>query len=507
MPQRILALEVDARELKAAVVETTFRDYRVVGFYRDPVAAGDGSLADQVRGFLQRHDIKASTVLSSLPGDLVTWRTFFLPFRDRKRLDQTVPFELETQVPFGLDEIVVDYHVLHRDAAGSTVLAAMVQRRDLQEHLEQLSTAGLDPKVVDLAPLATLNTLALLGNELPETFVYVGGTLQRSVVAFFRNRQLVGLRTIVAPAKAPDETAATAAGNGQPADRAERLDAVAAQIRWSLLAINGAPLDDGIPCIIGGEGVELDPLGERLTAALALSVRRLNDTPLRNVPAELRDVVAGFTAPLGLALREMTPNDALGVNFRRGEFAYHRGQDEIRRALARTGVLAALVMLLVVANTYMGYQQLASRLTLLQGQIRNVFTQTLPDVHRIVDEKSQLQTEIDAAQKRLQILAGIVPVGGVTAIDVMRTIATAIPEAVRIDTDEYVMEPESVRIKAKTDSFEAVETIKQNLISTHYFADVQVKDVKTAPDGKADFRLVLSLSKEGGGAGSPPGRP
>jgi len=507
MPQRILALEVDAHELKAAVLDTTFRDYRVVGFYREPVAAADGSLADHVRGFLQRHDIKANTVLSSLPGDLVTWRTFFLPFRDRKRLEQTIPFELETQVPFGLDEIIVDYHVLHRDRTGSTVLAAMVQRRDLQEHLEQLRAAGLDPKVVDLAPLATLNVLTLLGNQLPDTFVYVAGTLRRSVVALFRNRQLVGLRTIVGAAAEPEEVAVVAAGNGQPAGSAERLTALTAEIRWTLLAINGAPLDDGIPCILAGDGVELDQLGDRLAAAMAFAVRRLNDSPLRNVPAALREDVAGFAAPLGLALREVTPNEALGLNFRRGEFAYHRGQDEIRRALTRTGLVAALVVALVVANTYMGYQQLASRLALLQGQIRNVFMQTLPDVHRIVDEKSQLQTEIDAAQKRLQILGGIAPVGGVTAIDVMRTIATAIPESVRIDTDEYVMEPESVRVKAKTDTFEAVETIKQNLASTHYFADVQVKDVKTAPDGKADFRLVLSFSKEGGGPAAAPGRP
>jgi hypothetical protein len=92
MPQRVLALELDAHELKAAVIEITFRDYRVVGFYRESLAAADGSLSDQVRGFLDRNKLQATSVLSSLPGDLVTWRTFFLPFRDRKRLDQTVPF-------------------------------------------------------------------------------------------------------------------------------------------------------------------------------------------------------------------------------------------------------------------------------------------------------------------------------------------------------------------------------------------------------------------------------
>jgi hypothetical protein len=156
---------------------------------------------------------------------------------------------------------------------------------------------------------------------------------------------------------------------------------------------------------------------------------------------------------------------------------------------------------LVVTNQYMSYQQLAGRLGVVLAQIRNVFTQTLPDVHRIVDERSQLKTELEAAQKRLQILGGLAPVSGVTAIDVMRTITAAIPETMKIDTDEYIMDPEAVRIKAKADSFEAVDAIKQQLLNTHFFGDVQVKEMKSAPDGKVDFRLVLALNKEASGSG------
>jgi general secretion pathway protein L len=502
MPRRILALDLDAHELKAALIETTFRDYRIVGFYREPVVAADGNAADQVRGFLDRHQLHATTVLSSLPGDLVTLRTFFLPFRDRKRLDQTVPFEIETQVPFGLDDVIVDYHVLHRDRAGSNVLAVLVQRRDLEAHLALLAAAGLDVKVVDLAPLATLNVLNLLGDDLPETFVYIGGDARRTTVALYRNRQLVGLRTLVATTPAQvAETEATAAGNGHAVVGPVDVAAVVGEIRWTLLALNGAPLDAGLTCFVAGEGAHFEAIGEALARTLELNVRRLEESSLHNVPPALRADLGSFASSLGLALREVAPNDALGVNFRRAEYAYHRGQDELRRALWRSGTLVAVVLALMIANTYMGYAQLANNLAVVQAQVRNVFTQTLPDVHHVVDEHVQLQAEIDAAQKKLQILSGLAPVGGVTAIDVMRTISGAIPDTIKVDTDEYMMDPEAVRIKAKTDSFEAVDTIKQQLLNTHYFADVQVKDVKSASDGKVDFRLVLALSKEGAGSG------
>lgn len=504
MPQRVLALELDKQEFKAAVIETTFRDYRVVGFYRDTVVEGDGSPAEQLRAFLERHQLEATTVLSSLPGDLVASRTFFLPFRDRKRLDQTVPFELETQVPFGLDDVVIDYHVLHRDRAGSSVLAALVKRSDLEEHLTVLREAGLDPKVVDLLPLVTLNVLSLVGAERPDTFAYVGGDMRRMVVALYRNRQLVGLRTLVNPSTVNTADAqASAAGNGHAVAEPGAHAAVVTEIRWTLLALNGAPLDAGLPCIVAGSGPEFASLMQELSAVADLEVRRLDQSQMRNVPEALREQLSSFVSPLGLALREVAPNDAMGVNFRQGEFAYHRGEDELRRALWRTGALAAIVVALFLANTYMGYEQLRTRLALVEGQIRSVFAQTLPDVHQITDARAQLQAEVDTAQKKLEILGGLAPVGGATAIDVMRAITTAIPPAITVDTDEYIMDTEVVRIKAKTTSFEAVDTIKQQLLNTHYFADVQVKDVKTAPDGRVDFRLLLALSKDGGGSGAP----
>ena len=505
MPRRVLALEIDAQELKAAVLETTFRDYRVVGFYRGPVESGSGSLAEQVRRFVQQHQLASTTVLSSLPGDLVAMRTFFLPFRDRKRLEQTVPFELETQVPFGLDEVVIAYQVLQRDKAGTTVLAALVQRHDLEEHLAMLKAAGLDPKVVDFGPLATLNVLGLLGTDLPDTFVYVGGSLHRIDVALYRNRQLVGLRTLV-PTFPPqrDETEAAAAGNGHPVEQADLIAELVRDVRWTLLALNGAALDSGLPCLVAGDAVHFDQLSQQLAASLDVVIRRVEPSPMRSVPAEFRSQLAPFVAPFGLALREVTPNETVGINFRQGEFAYHRGQQEVRRALWSTGVIAAVALILFVANAYMRHQQVVHRLELVNSQIRELFKQTIPDVRRITDERRQLQEEIDAAEKRLKLLGSVAPPSGTTALDAAQRISAALPDNLKLDVDEYVMDTEDIKIKAKTDSLDTPNAIREAIASIHYFADVQVKDIKSSPDGKVDFRIVLALSKDGAGAPTKP---
>ena len=57
---------------------------------------------------------------------------------------------------------------------------------------------------------------------------------------------------------------------------------------------------------------------------------------------------------------------------------------------------------------------------------------------------------VDAAKKKLAAIEHAAPVGA-TAIDVMRTLATAIPADLRIDIDEC-MDAEGVRVRAKSDS-------------------------------------------------------
>ena len=71
MPQRILALDIGTHEVRAAAIESTFRDYRVTGLYADG-SDGATSLAERLRNFLARHNLEADTVLVTIPSELAT---------------------------------------------------------------------------------------------------------------------------------------------------------------------------------------------------------------------------------------------------------------------------------------------------------------------------------------------------------------------------------------------------------------------------------------------------
>src|SRR5215468_204040 len=490
MPQRIFSLEIDEGELRASVLQTTFRDYKVAAFHRAPVA--NGATADQVKRFLAQHAEAGDTILSALPGDRVTWRTFFLPFRDAKRLSQTIPFELESSVPFGLDEVVVDYQILHRDRAGTLVLAALVQKEDLERHLELLRQSGADPKIVDIGPLAALNTLNLVPN-LPPTFVFIDFAARATTAALYRDRELVGLRTLTHAAAAADTN-----GDGAPPATSNGMhgDGLVGELRWTLLALNGAPLDEEMVCYVAGDPAIIDTVERPLGAALPFDVRRLDRLPLRNLGPDVGAQAPAFSSSLGLALREASPSNTLGLNFRRGEFTYHRAQQELRKAVRGVVILGIIVVGLTLVDMGMKRYQLAQQAAAVDTQIQKVFSATLPDMGRVPNPKVTLHDEIEALRQRVDLLNDIVPVSSSTSIDILRAAASAVPTKIRIDCEEYTMDPNEVRVRCNTETYDSVDTIKEELLKTGYFSDVEVKDAKAGKSGGVDFRMNMKLNKD-----------
>ena len=66
MPQPIVALAVGTHDIQAAVLENTFRDYRIVAFHREALGAEPGGPAETLRAFAARHHLVDATVQTGL---------------------------------------------------------------------------------------------------------------------------------------------------------------------------------------------------------------------------------------------------------------------------------------------------------------------------------------------------------------------------------------------------------------------------------------------------------
>lgn len=490
MPRKIVSLDITKTDLKATVLEAGFRDFKVEAFHRQELSGDPGAVAQSISRFVAEHAADADTILSALPGELVSWRTLRLPFRDGRKVAQTVPFELESNVPFGLDDVVVDYQIIGRDSASTTVLAALAPKAEVERHLEMLQAAGVDPKILDAGPLAALNTIRLIADR-PPTFAFVDGSDRAVTVALYRNGNLVGVRSLTAVEAVGGST------NGNGSQPPAAAGAITASVRWTLLALNdGAPLDDGLPCFVAGSADWVDAIGGALEEDLGLSVRRLDHLALEHVEANARAQAPAFGSSLGLALREITPADTVGVNFRRGEFTFHRSEQELRAGLRTVLILGLVVVALSVGEIYAKYKEAQVRLSMVEDQIQEVFSATLPNAGRVARPIEYLQEEIDFLRQDVEMVDEVVPVANSTSVDLLRAISSAVPNNVRVDSEEYLMDTDAVRLTANADTFESVDTLKQRFLATGFFSDVEVKNARAGRQGGVDFQLAMVLNKD-----------
>src|SRR5262249_10009099 len=226
---------------------------------------------------------RGDTVLSCIPGDAVTHRLLSLPFARSRQLEQTVPFELESQIPFALEQLLVDFQTVQRTEAGVTVLAVAVPRLTLTEHLETLATAGLDPAAIGVVPLALLPLLRLANRETQSVEVLLDVRETCTSVVLLRDGVLSGLRTL-------------SVGLSQVGGFPTFLQ----ELRWTLLALgeDGAP---GPACFfLCGEGERIVQLRDEIERAFAVQVIPFRQLTLPSVPVEYREEQGVFATCLGL---------------------------------------------------------------------------------------------------------------------------------------------------------------------------------------------------------------
>jgi len=477
MARRILALDLGSHALKAAVIESTLRGCQIIGLWQQQ-RDHSRSLAEQLQEFRTAYDLRADTILSCLPGDMVTHRMLFLPFAYTRQLSQAVPFELESQIPFSLEEVMVADHVVHRAEGGATVLAVAVPKTTLSEHIEALTAAGFDPARVNISPLASLPVLQIAGVECHGVTVLLDVGENRTSIMLLQDGVLRGLRTL-------------SIGLSRTGGFASFLQ----ELRWSLLVLgNDEPIKLSRLFLCGG-GACFPQLTSALEKALAIEVVPFQSFALPAIAETQREEQALFSVCLGMGLREALGVAAPEVNLRCGEFVPQGQSKTVRREWHRLGWLAAGVAATAGLAFALEMNRLNSRYQSLRQEIRRVFVAALPEVQTVVNEKVQLEEAIATLQSRQRLLRGT---GTTSVLDVLRQLSAALPEQVLLDLDGWTFDEEAVRFHGTTTSFEAVETIKTTMAGLGLFREVQLQDVKTIAGGKkVSFGLSLLFKHDG----------
>lgn len=539
MAQTIMGLDLGARAVKAVLLESAYRGYRVAGHAEvplEPAAEGGPPLRDRQAAALARlladQGWRPDACVALLPGAAVAAHVLTLPFTDPRRIEQTIGFEVEGQIPFELAEAAWDWQPLAERGGAADLWVGVAPRAELTGLLALLAQVGLDPQVVLPAAPALATLLA-------------PGVLEAPAAA-----PAEGEPTPAAPAAAPVEAVldlgeertqlCLAAGGRLEAARTVAVGAGGlARALARDLAIPEADASALLRAEAAGEppppalaALAADPrAGDALRRALTPLVREVRATlrawrarvgprpvarlwlagglaRLPGLPALLAAEVDGPVLPIALArpaadglpaaaapglalalaaaLRAHQGGRAGRLNLRRGDAAYTRDFEHLRGKVSRLGVAAGLVLLLAAASS--GVKVFA--LSRQEAQLDRVLCDAQT---KIIGKCFPNHEEAISVLRGRGVPGAAIPKG--SAVEVLAELAGRTPEGVSLRYDRIEVTDRKLHLQGATDTAESVDKIVEALHASRCFADARAAGVrKRSSDQKFEFSVDSALA-------------
>lgn|GEM_PF-2278678 len=408
-------------------------------------------------------------------------RAVAFPFADLKKAAQAAPFEVESLVPFDIDEAVISHEPLDAPAGTSRLLVAVAPGERVAEVIADHG-GGDHPQVILPEPYALFAFARRLA--LPGPALVVDARPGRVLVVALASGRWLGSRRITAgwdPAASPHLPAAAAAALRRAAqslliETGERPEAVV----LTGTGPEGGPAPETLEAVAKALGLDAVPLEQAVKGLSELAVDRAD-------PAALAEHAVAVGA--GLAALDGRRR----MNLRAGPFALVRAGEGVPvRRVVGVGIGVLLVLAVAWADGYVRLLGAEGRLEAAKATLEARYRAVFPDAVRVVDPVAQARNHLKALSGRSLLFGG----SGITALGVLDAVSRAIPADLTIDVLEFSVEGNRVRLEAEAVSFDAIDQIKARLAALPEFADVRVSDAKaSARESRVKFRVSVTLAE------------
>ncbi len=488
MAQRILGIDLGPTEVRAVLVESAFRGPTPRAAARAPVAPeteGGPPLAERQAAAvsaLLADGLTCDVSLVALPGPCAL-HAVSLPFTDPRRIEQTVGFEVEGQLPFDLDEASWDWQLASVRGGKAELLVAVARKEVVSQLLAALATAGLDPRaVLPPAPAyAALFGCGVLAGEEPSAAAEPGVEAPAEALLDLDE----GRASLCLVRFGACEAARTFTVGDDPAT-------LAREVRGTFKAWR-ARSGDGAPprrLLLAGRAAALPGLAEALRPVVEAPVEPVTLTGAAALLAPGEE--ADFALALALALRGHAGSRAPRLNLRRGELAYTRDFQHLRGKLLRLAGFAAALLLLALASLGVRTFALSRQEALLDRALCEA-TQKLVGKCYDNDELAV------AALRGRGTAAAAIPES--SALDVLTELSLRAPQSVVLRFDRIDITRDKLHLQGTTDAAENVDRIVTSLRAGRCFADARSGGArKRSTDGKFEFTVDSDLTCEAGAA-------
>ena len=508
MPKRILGLDIGKDSIKAVQVMASLRGYEIA---RTALVNIDkeGGTEEALKKLFESGIFTDSICITALPAKGFFFRNIRLPFKDKKKISQTIAYELEPLIPCPADEVLIDY-VITDQTDQTDIFSAAVAKSAAGDLIKYLKKCNVEASIMDIDAVPVVSRLLasytdtgcglLLDIGARDT---TGVIFNKSGILHIRRFPFGGEKITKAIAKALKiefSEAEKKKRTGHTDEAGKEISAMCekffSEVKNTLqsLSLKGHLKEDPAKVFLTGSGGLYLPLQKKMETFFSLPIEMVDISAADNIVMEKE---AGkdwnpmlMNQALALAIRETKKSS--GFNFARGEFGPKRKYEKFRKDFKWVAAIVSIILCAFGADMYLDYHYDKIHLDKLKHEITGVFKKTCPEVTRIVDPIQQLKVKIAKARNSSSGLNGAG--SGIRTLDIIKDISRLIPESTDFLITSFTYDGTAVKIKGETDNFNTVDNIKNSLGKSNYFKNVTISSATLIKKGTrvgVDLRMGL----------------
>lgn len=517
MPEKILGLDIGKYYIKAVQLTAGLKGYQITGSSLIEIKESGGA-QEVLKKLFENDNLKSGICITSLPVKSFSFRNIKLPFKNKKKISQTIAFELEPLIPYPAHDVLIDYIIVDRVDQSEILAAATLKSgvgelvKLLEEHHTEVSIIDVDamPVASKLLTMRNSSNKPLIKEEECGLLLDIGGEdtasilFKESKVFHIRHYDFGGNAITRVLARALNIEFAYAEKKKREGDTAEVREEISKICHRFFLEVkntlqflkwNGYIDKEPSKIFLTGGGALYPDITKELTANFSVPVEMVDISSNDDIKMDGRtrrdwDPMLMNNA-FALATREI--KKSIGFNFRRGEFELKRKHERFKKDFRWVATLLLIVLFAFGVDVFVDYHYDRIYLNELNHEINDVFKKTNPEVTKIVDPVQQLKVKITEAQKSSMGLSGIG--SGSTALNILKDISRLVSKSRDFIITSFTFDGAFVEIKGETDNFDTVDDIKTDLDKSIYFKNVTTSSASRIKKGsRVGFDLRMELS-------------
>jgi type IV pilus assembly protein PilM len=132
-----------------------------------------GAVVSAIQEAIATAGIKSKQVATAVSGHSVIVKKISLPAMSREELDESIRWEAEQYIPFDINEVNLDFQIVEgSESDGQMDVLLVAAKKDLiNDYVQVITDAGLQPVVFDVASFAVQNAFHANYESSPEDVV------------------------------------------------------------------------------------------------------------------------------------------------------------------------------------------------------------------------------------------------------------------------------------------------------------------------------------------------